>query len=219
MAKTKSQYLSEARQLLGEVYVTELISDQFLLTQANNAAAIIGAFNGGRWDFLIKTEITPVTSSTEEIDVPDDFYGVERLSIGSEESSATEYLYVVPSQYYGNPQQYTIEGGKIIFPAVTSGNIYLKYYRNIEQLLASQDLTYLNLSPELELAIVNYMVGMGFRKKRQFNNANEYIGVMTNNRTNQYPNSFYGILERFGKNHIMSKGKSIINKRPNLTYV
>lgn len=218
--RTRSVYISEARELLGEKYVTEMISDQFLVTQANNAVNIIDQYNGGKWDWAIVNLEIPITVATNSVPFPSDYNCDLIVSYGGSgnQLTAQPLVYVAPANYTGLPNQFTIESGNIIFPEVSSGSIYLKYFKRTTP-LTNNNVAYDSLPVDLEVAVINYMVGMGFKKKRLFASANEYMGIMSNNRPNQYPNSFYALLERYAKNHIMAHGKTLFNKRPNLAYV
>jgi len=214
--KTKSQYFKDIRDLLGEKYGTEMFDDSFLLSQINDAKTIMNYFKGGKWDWALTTLITPITTPISEITLPANYNTDMKVSYGTEELTATPLGYVVPANYQAFANEFTIKGNKIIFKELSSGNVYVEYYKKLDNLILAQDLSFPELPMDLDIAIINYAVGMGFRKKRQFNSAIEYLGDEANSK--RYPNSFWTILRNYAENHILGKTRPNLSFRPNPLY-
>lgn len=222
MAKTRTQYYKEIRDLLGEVYSTEMFSDSFILTQINNAKVIINYFKGGKWDWAITDPplIVPITSAISEYTLPADYLTDMKIAYGQAYNSSVPFRYVTPANYdntQASYDQFTIKGNKIKFRELNGGNLYLEYYKRLPDLISSQDIAFDNMPIDLELAIVNYAVGMGYRKKRQFGSANEFIGDEINSK--KYPMSFWTVLKNYAENHIMSHSLANYGFRPNVMYI
>ncbi len=219
--KTKAQYINEARALLGEKYATEMFDDSFLITQGNNAKTIINYYKGGKWDWAAEELIVPITTAISEYTLPADYLADMIISYGDTKENATVLTYVVPGNYGDKASTYnsfTIKANKLKFKELTSGNLYLEYYKRLPDMTTASSSGFTEMPPELDEAIVSYMVGMGFKKKRQFASGADYLGVADTRLSKRYPGSFWNTLMEYSANHLMGHTKTNTSKRPNPVY-
>jgi hypothetical protein len=219
--KTKSQLFNDIRGLLGEVYSTELFNSSFLISNMNDAKNIINFFDGGKWQWAIENYSETLTTSTSELDLPSDYLSDMLIGYGSDSDNLTYLVYVDPTNWDSNTasyNQFTIKSNKIYIPALSNTTLYIKYYKRLADITNASDVGFTELPPELDSAVISYVVGMGYQKKRQFNSAENFIGIADKNYAKRSPNSFWGKLMMYASNNIQSHSKTNFAKRANPRY-